>query len=839
MIQKRALQLKYYTLIFKFSPVSLVLLSLLFKISTLDAQTFGNQNIIIQSEANGAYSIYSADLDGDGDQDILSASKNDNKIAWYENTDGNATFGKQQVITNSALSARSVYATDIDGDGDLDVLSASYDDHKIAWYENTDGNGNFGTPQIIAITSKGPELIYATDIDGDGDQDVLIATFNYLPNNSGEIIWYENTDGNGNFGTEQVIISVTDSQLAFYVADIDNDGDKDVLSASAGENKIAWYENTDGNGTFGAEQVISTLVDWPSTVSATDIDGDGDQDVLSAHFFQNGTIVWFENIDGNGTFGTQQVITTAANGTNLVCAKDIDSDGDQDVLSISVNSGDKIAWYENIDGNGTFGAQQIITTDVVGIESIYATDIDGDGDPDILSASFADDKIAWYENTNGNGAFGPQQILTITNSGPKSVYATDIDGDGDKDLLSAAYFNISWYENTDGNGTFGTKQIITSDVNNGRSVYASDIDGDGDQDVLSASYHDDKIAWYENTDGNGTFGAQQIITTSVDLAVSVCTADFDGDGDQDVLSASVNHRIAWYENTDGNGTFGGPQIITASHFSNESIYVADIDGDGDQDVLSASSLYDKIAWYENTDGSGAFGDQQVISTATSNPLSVYAADIDNDGDQDVLSTSTYAGYGGVVAWYENTDGNGTFGALQEIFSIYNNFAYMVLTTDIDKDGDQDVLSAFYDRIIYHENIDGNGTFGTHEVITTAVNRAQSINASDLDGDGDKDLISASLNDDKIAWYENLTIIGVEEENVVENMFTIFPNPTHKKVTIQTDENIQLIVFYNVLGEKVKQISDKEIDVTEFSAGTYFVKIFTDNGKIAIKKLVKF
>ena len=321
--------------------------------------------------------------------------------------------------------------------------------------------------------------------------------------------------------------------------------------------------------------------------------------------------------------------------------------------------------------------------------------------------------------------------------------------------------------------------------------------------------------------------------------MSVCTADFDGDGDQDVLSASVNHRIAWYENTDGNGTFGGPQIITASHFSNESIYVADIDGDGDQDVLSASSLYDKIAWYENTDGSGAFGDQQVISTATSNPLSVYAADIDNDGDQDVLSTSTYAGYGGVVAWYENTDGNGTFGALQEIFSIYNNFAYMVLTTDIDKDGDQDVLSAFYDRIIYHENIDGNGTFGTHEVITTAVNRAQSINASDLDGDGDKDLISASLNDDKIAWYENLTIIGVEEENVVENMFTIFPNPTHKKVTIQTDENIQLIVFYNVLGEKVKQISDKEIDVTEFSAGTYFVKIFTDNGKIAIKKLVKF
>jgi hypothetical protein len=72
----------------------------------------------------------------DGDMDVLSASYADNKIAWYKNTDGDGTFGAQQVISTAALGAISVYATDIDGDGDMDVLSASFTDDKIAWYKN-------------------------------------------------------------------------------------------------------------------------------------------------------------------------------------------------------------------------------------------------------------------------------------------------------------------------------------------------------------------------------------------------------------------------------------------------------------------------------------------------------------------------------------------------------------------------------------------------------------------------------------------------------------------------------------------------------------------------------
>ncbi len=114
----------------------LIIIILLFPFSYLYSQIYFSEQIVINhADVDGPESVYTADLDGDGDMDVLSASSDDDKIAWYENMDGKGTFGPQQVITQSAVSPRSVYAADLDGDGDMDVLSASMDD-KIAWYEN-------------------------------------------------------------------------------------------------------------------------------------------------------------------------------------------------------------------------------------------------------------------------------------------------------------------------------------------------------------------------------------------------------------------------------------------------------------------------------------------------------------------------------------------------------------------------------------------------------------------------------------------------------------------------------------------------------------------------------
>jgi hypothetical protein len=140
----------------------------------------------------------------------------------------------------------------------------------------------------------------------------------------------------------------------------------------------------------------------------------------------------------------------------------------------------------------------VITTAVTLAVSVYATDLDGDGDADVLSASYQDDKIAWYENLGG-GTFGAQQVITAAADGAWSVYATDLDGDGDADVLAASNWDdkIAWYENL-GGGAFGAQQVITTAAKGAWSVYATDLDGDGDADVLSASELDGKIAWYEN-----------------------------------------------------------------------------------------------------------------------------------------------------------------------------------------------------------------------------------------------------------------------------------------------------------------------------------------------------
>ncbi len=348
---------------------------------------------------------------------------------------------------------------------------------------------------------------------------------------------------------EYNITTNADNANTVFAADIDGDGDIDVLSSSANDDKISWYENTNGLGNFSSQQVISTAADNPYSVFATDIDGDGDIDVLSASGLDD-KIAWYENMDGQGNFGVQRIITTNADNAYSVFAKDLDGDGDIDVLSTSTND-DKVAWYENLDGQGNFGVQQIITTNTNFVYSVFSDDLDGDGDMDVLSASPLDNKIAWYENTNGLGNFGSQQIISVNAINATKVYTADIDGDGDIDVLSSSVGDnkIAWYENLDGQGNFGTQQVITINANTARAVFAIDIDNDGDIDVLSASFGDDKIAWYENIDGQGSFGAQQVITTNADAAHSVFASDLNGDGKMDVLSASgYDDSVVWYEN---------------------------------------------------------------------------------------------------------------------------------------------------------------------------------------------------------------------------------------------------------------------------------------------------
>ncbi len=110
---------------------------------------------VISTAANGASSVFATDLDGDGDTDVLSASVLDNKIAWYESDGGSPPIFTERVISTTADGPRSVFATDVDGDGDIDVLSASENDDKIAWYESDGGSPPNFTERVISTTADG------------------------------------------------------------------------------------------------------------------------------------------------------------------------------------------------------------------------------------------------------------------------------------------------------------------------------------------------------------------------------------------------------------------------------------------------------------------------------------------------------------------------------------------------------------------------------------------------------------------------------------------------------------------------------------------------------------
>ncbi|MFB6375256.1 MAG: FG-GAP-like repeat-containing protein, partial [Bradymonadaceae bacterium] len=223
-----------------------------------------------------------------------------------------------------------------------------------------------------------------------------------------------------------------------------------------------------------------------------------------------------------------------------------------------------------IEVDPTIGATQVITTSAKGAKSVYAADVDGDSDTDVLSASAQDDTIAWYEN-DGSENFTSHKITT-TAASAWSVHAADIDGDSDTDVLSASFGDdtIAWYENN-GSQKFTTRNVTTS-ADYARSVYAEDVDGDTDIDVLSASADDHKIAWYENcadSDGDGICdGNDNCPSTS-----NAPQADSDGDGVGDACDDCPNGPGD--TDSDGDGTCDVEDACP-----NNSNADTDTDGDG-------------------------------------------------------------------------------------------------------------------------------------------------------------------------------------------------------------------------------------------------------------------
>jgi|GEM_PF-1452732 len=645
-------------------------------------------------------SLAVGDLDGDGDGDVVAAAALAGEIRWWENDlDSGAACGTdfcQHTLDAAAGSVFSVAVVDVDGDGDLDVVGASRTLDDVIFYDNSAGDASTWVENPIDLALDGARAVDLGDIDGDGDLDVVAGS----DLGGGTLTWYENDlDGAGTCVTDWCGTTVdTGATDGVAVADVDGDGDLDLLRAEAGTDP-AWWENTSGDGSAWTEQPVASVAAARDSLVGVDLDLDGDTDLLSG-----GASTWFENTAGDGSAFTERNLVGGSGNRNV--AADLDGDGDLDILG-AASAGDSVGWYENqsLHRSAVYPDEHTVDGGFNGAVSVSAIDMDGDGDLDVLGAAREGNDLSWWENDGtvcGASCTWSKHTIADDFLDANRVRAADIDGDGDVDVVASAFGLVDWFEN-DGTAcapscSWPRRTVATDPFVDLPALDVADVDGDGDLDVLGTIFEDAEVLWWENEGCSPNCGwTAHLVDSDFVGAVAVRAADLDGDGDLDVLGAAVNgFDIAWWEN---DGSACSPACTWTEHlvdgdFSGaRDVAAADVDGDGDLDVLGAASGADDVSWWEN-DGSACSPactwTEHLIDGDVNGARAVAAADLDADGDLDVLAAASDAD---AILWWEN-DGSACAPACawpEHVIDGSFVAATSVAAADVDGDVDLDVL----------------------------------------------------------------------------------------------------------------------------------------------------
>ncbi len=436
-----------------------------------------------------------------------------------------------------------------------------------------------------------------------------------------------------------------------------------------------------------------------------------------------------------------------------------------------------------------------------------------------------------------------------TANAANSVTAADFNNDGNIDVAGAAFQSdiFSVYLN-DGTGNF-TQQTIDIDpvtANGARFVLSKDLDQDGDQDILATSSTADHYLWYEN-DGNAAFTKHVIDNSSLaNEAYGIDAADFNQDGHLDIVGgANSGDALAIFSNDGSQNFLLFSDLSTGNAFTDgvRAVKAVDLDQDGDPDILVAANSGDTYSWFEN-DGSGVFTPHVIDNSTNANGASqIQAADLDGDGDLDVLGASNL---GDVFLWFEN-DGSQNFTSHIIDNSMFANGPRGLAVVDLEQDGDIDVLTATIsgDVFAWYEN-DGAGNF-TPALISNDQNHtsgAFAITAADIDNDLVDDIIVAANVADAFSWFktEGVVILGTDESNV--GQFQLYPNPASEVIqfTLPNGVLISEITITDVSGKRIMDVSEaainnQSIKTNKLSNGLYLISFVTDKGTVS-KRFIK-
>lgn len=826
----------------------------------LDAQTFveiPNSNPFGRGAGLGTIGL--ADLDGDADQDlILTGLREQGTLVYLNNGDGEFVEDNRSEL--AIVYDGTVSFIDIDGDTDLDLLLTGADetDAYVARLYRNDGSGRFSEDTRSSIVGVVAGSIASADIDGDGDQDLVIIGNDDGGGTRRRTRIYSN-NGNGRFtgGTSNLIQGVLGS-VAF--SDIDGDSDPDLLIAGRtifSTLVIKLYRNN-GTGQF-TEDTNSGLEGFAGLkVDIADVDGDADPDILTMGYDETAL---FRN-DGTGTF-TRDIGNSFDVSSGSVTFTDVDGDADMDIfLTGSTNNGVQVAQLYKNDGLGSFTEDPGLSLADISPSSVAPLDIDRDSDTDIFL--IRNRGFTLYVN-DGGGTF-TQKISSGLEAVVGGITSIDVDADDDLDLfLTGIGADGTWTTNLYLNDGFGE---FTRDLGNrfinvagspGSAAFA-DVDNDSDPDLLITGGSSDgiKSVLYHN-DGVGRFTERsndEIV--NVELG-AVAFADIDGDDDPDLFITGLadSGLTARLYRNDGSGGFSEDSGSSFDAVFGGTVTFADVDEDTDQDLfitgyISGIEVVSKL--YRN-DGAGGFTEDVVNSFEGVYGRSVNFVDMDRDGALDIVISGSLIGFPSLGIKLYRNDGTGRF-TVDSISDLSDIDVRAMNFADMDGDADPDFLLTGQNGegviITYLYRNDGAGNFARDSEMSLPGLGSGSINLFDIDRDNDLDLMIAGRDGfgaPLLKLYRNLPILDTEPDG--ENIPLIFvPNPADQGSTTlyvqlgEEETSSGHLTVYDLRGRAVHRerlflrsgVNQFDLSLPSLTAGLYLTKL-TIETQVATGKLI--
>ncbi|WP_421896530.1 cadherin domain-containing protein [Marinoscillum sp.] len=559
-----------------------------------------------------AYTSYSdvvrlGDFDGDGDMDILTMPNGDFSVNYYNASyyeafevflnDGAGGFGSSVVtrfdvnleVWYSGKFFHDIKVADVDNDGDLDVIVGLNIDHpnndRVGVSLN-DGSGLFGPINDVVVNGELNGFSVA-NFDDDADLELLVQSTEIFSPYSQitEVFDF----GTNSFTTSLATLNANVGTFDDFVAgDFDNDGDDDLIAT----NDFEAFQFDVQSGTFNV--VTNHLVQpiWAYDFELVDVDGDGDLDAIGNEMGQ------FLVNDGVGNFTLSQNLSDSLGfASPLVAIGDFDNDGDLDLVFTGEAHMGNEYYYTSVYpfefSNGKFSSLAPVEVAV----SSYSFEINAmalanlDADPELELAvvnqkTFSTKYLEIHDFVSGN--FSPTTIseTSVANSEVESILIFDVDKNGVNDVvIGTGYSGVGVFENTNGDATLFTQQQDAADGGTYViSLDTADFDGDGDYELLiafnSPGSYEQRIAYNGSDTLAFSWVTQDVILTNKAEISDAHFADFDNDGDQDIVFASLEYGDTFMENTGS----GFVEVMPAPYASHR-ISVGDVDGDGDIDLF--------------------------------------------------------------------------------------------------------------------------------------------------------------------------------------------------------------------------------------------------------------